>query len=425
VVDVEMTPLEVSKGEYYVIRNIFFDFGKFDLRRESQMELERLADLMRKNPSLLVEIVGHTDAISSAKFNQKLSEDRSKSAIDYLVTLGIDQNRFVSKGMGQSEYIAINKNPDGSDNPDGRQLNRRVEIKLLNSTADNIVVEEIKVPDNLRYSRGSSVRQRSSDKYTILLLKQNEKQVSTDVTSKMLALTQALKNLDKYKNSTVAPITQTKVDDMIMFTTGEYDNKSDAMKELNMILDEGFPDASIVSLDEIRSIKNEISANFSQQNASQQNSEDAMYTIQLKALTKPAGPEFIKSMKGIKENYGNDGIYRYTYGEFKGHTAAQAEKQKLIDQGFTGAFVVKTDAAKQVVEIKGDFTIQLKSLAAPINLSYFKDIKGVKELIGNDGKYKYIYGSFTTLDEARKELKKLQKIGEYQDAFIISMSKFN
>ena len=424
VIDVEMIPLEISKGEYYVIRNIFFDFGKFDLRRESQVELERLADLMSKNPSLLVEIIGHTDAISSAKFNQKLSENRSMSAINYLVSLGINQNRFVSKGMGKNDFIAINQNPDGSDNPDGRQLNRRVEIKLMNSTADNIIVEEIKVPENLSYSRMSSMRQRGSEKYTILLIKQKEKQISTTELTKMLALTNSLKNLDKYKNSSAAPINETKVDDMIMYTTGEYNNKSDAMKELNMVIDEGFPDATIVSLDEIKSIKKDININYTQEQTNQSNNEESVYTIQLTALTKPAEPDFIKSMKGIKENYCQDGVYRYTYGQFTGYTEAKAELQKMIDKGFTGAFVVKADGFKEKVETTGEFTIQLKSLNAPINLSYFKDLKGVKELIGNDGKYKYLYGTYTNIEEARKELKKIQKIAGYEDVFIVSTTKF-
>jgi flagellar motor protein MotB len=422
VIDVEMTPIEVSKGEYYVIRSIFFDYGKFDLRRESEVELQRLADLMQKNPSLLVEIVGHTDALGSVKFNQKLSENRSKSAIDYLVSLGIDQNRFVSKGMGKNDFIAINQNPDGSDNPEGRQLNRRVEIKLLNAAPENIIVEEIKVPESLRFYRDG--RQRPAEKYTILLVKQSEKLVSSDNASRLINLTATLKKTEKYANSTVSPITETKVDDMIIYTTGEYNNKSDAMKELNLVIDEGFPEASLVSMDEIGVLKKEINLSYSQNQALNSNNEETTYTIQLKALTKPADPSFIKSMKGIVENYCQDGIYRYTFGEYKGHTEAQTELQKLIEQGYTDAFIVKADGFKQKVETKGDFTIQLKSLKSPVNLSYFKDLKGVKELIGNDGNYKYLYGTFATIDDARKELKKLQKITGYEDIFIINTEKF-
>lgn len=420
VIDVEMTPLEVSKGEYYVIRSIFFDYGKFDLRRESQVDLQRLADLMQKNPTLLVEIVGYTDALGSVKFNQKLSENRSKSAIDYLVSLGIDQNRFVSKGMGKNDFIAINQNPDGTDNPEGRQLNRRVEIKILNAAPENIVVEEIKVPETLRVFRDG--RQHPAEKYTILLIK--EKQVSAEDTKRLNDLSGTLKKTEKYANSIESPVSQTKVDDMIIYTTGEFNNKSDAMKELNLIVDEGFPDANIVSMDEIGIMKKEINLTYTKTQVNDSNNVEITYTIQLKALMKPADPAFIKSNKGLKENYCQDGVYRYTMGEYKGYAEAQAELKKWIDQGYTDAFVVKSDGFKQKVEIKGEFTIQLKSLKVPVNLSVFKDFKGVKELIGNDGNYKYIYGSYPTIDDARKELKKAQKIKGYEDVFIVSMNKY-
>lgn len=422
VVDVDMVPIEVSEGEYFVIRNIFYDYGKHDLRRESQVELQRLYGLMDKNPGLLVEIIGHTDALGSVQFNQKLSENRSKSAIDYLVSLGIGQNRFVSKGAGKSQFIAINQNPDGSDNPEGRQLNRRVEIKLLNSVPENVVVEEIKVPEQLKFYREG--RQRPSEAYTILLIKQKEKLISTDDLSRLINLTTALKKSERYAGTTTSPVVQTKVDDMIIYTAGEFNNKSEAMKDLNLIIDEGFPDAAIVSLSEINMIKKEINLTYSQQITKESFDEESLYTIQIKALTKPADPSFLKSMKGIKENYGNDGIYRYTYGEFKGYSLAQSEKQKLIDQGFSGAFIIKTGATPKSTVVKGDFTIQLKSLSSPVNLNYFKDLKGVKELIGNDGNYKYIYGSFETIDDARKELKKLQKLSGCEGAFIVSKDKF-
>ena len=65
VINVELIPIEVSKGEYIVIRNLFYDYGKFDLKRESQIELEKLLKIMQQNPSIYVEIVGHTDSKAS------------------------------------------------------------------------------------------------------------------------------------------------------------------------------------------------------------------------------------------------------------------------------------------------------------------------------------------------------------------------
>lgn len=422
-IDVEMIPLEVSKGEYYVIRSIFFDYAHYDLRNESITELQRLADLMQKNPTLYVEIVGHTDALGSDKLNQKLSENRSKAAIDYLVSQGIDQSRFVSKGMGKTHFIAINKNPDGSDNPEGRQLNRRVEIKILNSTADNIQVEEIKVPENLLYSREG--RFRPNDKYTILLIKQKEKSVSTDDVSRLINLTTKLKSNELFASVEGSPINEAKINDMIMFTAGEFTNKSDAMKILNIVVDENFPEATIESMSEIGKIKNEISNDYKQhENDNVDVSLDkTLYTIQISAVTKPADMSQFKNLKGVKENLCQDGFYRYTYGKFEGINSAQIEKQKVIELGYTNAFIVKTETFNSKVESVGEFTIQLESLAEPVNLSHFKNLKDVKELIGNDQKYKYIYGNYSSVDEARKELNKIRKCG-YENAFIINLNKF-
>jgi photosystem I P700 chlorophyll a apoprotein A2 len=79
-----------------------------------------------------VVVVGHTDSIGSESSNQALSVDRAASVVESLAQeLGIDVGRLSAEGRGASEPVAPNTNPDGSDNPDGRQLNRRVEIFVL------------------------------------------------------------------------------------------------------------------------------------------------------------------------------------------------------------------------------------------------------------------------------------------------------
>ncbi|PKP19517.1 MAG: hypothetical protein CVU05_11190 [Bacteroidetes bacterium HGW-Bacteroidetes-21] len=399
VVNVEMIPLEVSKGEYYVIRNIFFDYGKDELRRESMIELERLASLMTKNPFLYVEIIGHTDAKGSSDFNKKLSERRAKSSIDYLVSLGIERNRFIGKGMGKSHFIAINDNPDGSDNPEGRQLNRRVEIKLMNSDITNIIVEEIKVPEQLMYT--PDCRRKSNDTYTIL----------------------AQKSKVKLSAEKSVGYTETVSGNEYFYTKGTYNQKSDAIKELNLVIDAGFIDASIISMNELGYQQKDIENTF---NASQNDSvteTNAEYTIQLKALIKPADAGAFSGVKGVKENYSSDGFYRYVVGDFETREEAQEECKRLIETGFTDAFVTSLSKHYAKVKTKGEFTIQLKSVSRPVDIKLFSSLKGVQEKIGNDGQYKYIYGYFESIDDARKEIKKVQKAG-FQDAFVVSMSKF-
>lgn len=121
--DILLKKLEV--GIKIVLNNIFFDFNKATLRAESVAELDRLTKLMNNTPSLKIEISGHTDNIGSASYNQKLSENRAKSVVDYLVEKGIDGSRMEFKGYGFEQPIASNKTEEG------RQQNRRTEFKIL------------------------------------------------------------------------------------------------------------------------------------------------------------------------------------------------------------------------------------------------------------------------------------------------------
>jgi outer membrane protein OmpA-like peptidoglycan-associated protein/tetratricopeptide (TPR) repeat protein len=421
VIDVMLQPMAVTKGEYYVIRSIFFEYGKFELKRESEIELQRLAQLMGKNTSLMVEIVGHTDALGSVQFNQKLSENRAKSAVDYLVSLGIDHSRFVAKGMGKNQFIAINKNPDGSDNPEGRQLNRRVEIKLLNTVPENVVVEDIQVPTPLRYRKDAKVK--DTNIYSILLVQQQEKLLDVKDLNKLLSLAQTLKQDSLFKN-VETPIKDNKIEDMLVFTAGEFSNKSDAMRILNLIIDQGFTEATIISANEIGNIKSQISRNYEQQVETSQNDIKKAYTIQIKAYTSPVEISMFTNLKGVNENYCNDGFYRYTYGNFNTRAEALKEKEQISENGYPDAFVISLEQFKQKIVDNVTFTIQLISSSTPIALITFKQLKGeVKEHIGNDGKFNYTYGTYKSINEARRNLEKIKKLG-YQDALISNLSNF-
>jgi outer membrane protein OmpA-like peptidoglycan-associated protein len=123
--DVYLQPIEA--GSVVILKNIFFDFDKFDLKPESLIELNRLYDLLKKNPSLKIEIGGHTDNKGTAEYNQKLSESRSRSVYDFLVNKGIDKNRLSYKGYGLTKPI------DTNDTDEGRANNRRTEFKVVSN----------------------------------------------------------------------------------------------------------------------------------------------------------------------------------------------------------------------------------------------------------------------------------------------------
>jgi outer membrane protein OmpA-like peptidoglycan-associated protein len=87
--------------------------------------------MLTENPAITIEIGGHTDSKGTNAYNQKLSEARAQSVVDYLVSKGIDKSRLFAKGYGETMPVAPNTKEDGTDNPEGREMNRRTEFKIL------------------------------------------------------------------------------------------------------------------------------------------------------------------------------------------------------------------------------------------------------------------------------------------------------
>lgn len=115
------------------LKGVNFDFDKSDLRPDAIAILNEAIEILKRYPDLRVEVAGHTDAIGSDAYNQGLSERRARAVYDYLTSNGIDASRLVGpNGYGESRPIAPNTNPDGSDNPEGRALNRRTELNVQN-----------------------------------------------------------------------------------------------------------------------------------------------------------------------------------------------------------------------------------------------------------------------------------------------------
>ena len=121
--DLEMVPFKV--GETVRLNNIFFDTGKATLRPESYRELDRVIKLFTYSPNLKIEIDGHTDDVGSEQSNQALSEARAKTVRDYLLSKNLSEDKITYLSFGESSPIAENTSEEG------RQLNRRVEFKIL------------------------------------------------------------------------------------------------------------------------------------------------------------------------------------------------------------------------------------------------------------------------------------------------------
>ncbi|MFL5742528.1 MAG: OmpA family protein [Flavisolibacter sp.] len=121
--NIPLQPIEVNAS--VVLRNIFFDVNKSDLRNESQVELDRLVQLLQDNPVVKIQVEGHTDNVGSVSDNLRLSQNRAQSVVKYLTTHGIAATRLSAKGFGATKPVADNKTEEG------RAMNRRTEIKVI------------------------------------------------------------------------------------------------------------------------------------------------------------------------------------------------------------------------------------------------------------------------------------------------------
>jgi outer membrane protein OmpA-like peptidoglycan-associated protein len=121
--DLYMVPIEV--GQVVRLNNVFFDFDKWDLRAESHLELNRVVKLMQENPSIVIEMSAHTDNRGTDEYNFVLSDKRAHSVMVYILSKGIAPDRITSKGYGESMPVVEN------DTDENRQLNRRVEFKII------------------------------------------------------------------------------------------------------------------------------------------------------------------------------------------------------------------------------------------------------------------------------------------------------
>lgn len=119
-------PLQpIEKGKSVILKNIFFEFDRSNLKPESKVELQKLIAFMNENPGLSIELGGHTDNVGNAEYNDALSINRAKTVYDYLIEHGIAKERMSYKGYGFSKPVA------GNDTDEGRARNRRTEFKII------------------------------------------------------------------------------------------------------------------------------------------------------------------------------------------------------------------------------------------------------------------------------------------------------
>lgn len=120
--NISLQPIELNAA--VVLKNIFFEINKFDIKPASQTELDKLVQLLNENPALKIEISGYTDNVGKPADNLLLSINRAKAVVNYLVSKKIDSKRLTAKGYGAAKPVADNKTEEG------RAINRRTEMKV-------------------------------------------------------------------------------------------------------------------------------------------------------------------------------------------------------------------------------------------------------------------------------------------------------
>ena len=293
-------------GEYLLVKNIMFEFDKYKLNELAEKDVERLYTIMNQYPELSVEVTGHADAMGPEMYNFELSLKRANSVVNYLISKGVDKSRFISRGVGEKQNIAINVNPDGSDNPEGRKYNRNAEIRLINYENESITVEEVFVPEHLR--------PRTDQRFIVLLANPERR------------------NFDIPKQLNGQKVNEIQTDESYLYTVGSYEKKTDAVDMLNQVVDDGFSDARIME-------KREMDRLITRQSHKPQ-LPGGKYTIQILALSRPLDQDYFTAIRGVQRFLGEDGIYRYVVGEYNSIEEALKVLPGIKAIGYPDAFVM-------------------------------------------------------------------------------------
>jgi len=310
-----LVPEKVAAGEFLAIKNVLFDFDKYAIKDEAKPSLEIVKNILTSYPELTIEVAGYTDAIGTSEYNIGLADRRAQAVIDYFTSAGISSARFVKKAFGESEFAAVNRNLDGTDNPEGRKYNRRATFGIVDSKTGVVIRQDTYTPEHLR--------QPYSMKYSTVLLKTKDKlypsYFSNLINNKMLFLRSI------------------EVDAVTIYVIGIFYNRADAVKYLNFAKEKGLKDAYIV---------NQYDLNNESKSLLTPDSEDKpvvtqrVYTIQLEATRNPLNISSVfGGIEGVREIKADDGLFKYVYGDYKTYSQAKAAIEKFRNSGYPDAFI--------------------------------------------------------------------------------------
>ncbi len=308
--DINLDAKPITREEVIRFNYVLFDFDSYELKRDAQFELEKVYKLMTDYPDLYIEVIGHTDSKGSPMYNLMLSARRANAVVEYLVNKGIDEKRFVVRGMGSLVSFAANTNPDGSDNPNGRKLNRRASIRVFNPNK-NLKIEFVDVPEHLKPQ---------TQNYTIMLAPIDDT-ISPDL----------IKAIEKKFNINLREFV---IGSRRLICMNVYKSKADAIEHLNTIIDMGASRAVLVNEVELQRLVAALQKNLI--------TKQSVFTILVATSEIPLTLDFFRGLY-VTEEVGNDGLYRYYFGAFNEKAKATEMLEKVNSMGFPNAILVKLE----------------------------------------------------------------------------------
>jgi outer membrane protein OmpA-like peptidoglycan-associated protein len=146
----DMPPAAKNAMRIIELTPVYFAFDNFQLNPEGAKQLNEIYKLLQEFPNLKVQITGHADAKGPENYNLLLSVKRAEAVVKYLTDKGIANDRLTIQGMGEKNFAAINTYADGSDCPEGRRLNRRVEYKVIEPERQVVIIQFPPIPEQFR-----------------------------------------------------------------------------------------------------------------------------------------------------------------------------------------------------------------------------------------------------------------------------------
>jgi outer membrane protein OmpA-like peptidoglycan-associated protein len=312
-----LLPDKVYGGEFLTIKNVLFAFDSHDLNEEAKTGLEVVRTVLITYPELKVEVSGYTDSKGSKAYNEILADKRAQTVINYLTESGVPSSRFIKKAYGKSDFVAVNSNRDGSDNPEGRKYNRRVTFGIVDPKTGIIIRQDSYTPEQLR--------QPFSMRYSIVLLKTKEKL--------------SPKHFSSLTKDDLLFIRTFKSDSASVYSLGVFYNKSEALKYLEYVKQKGFDKAYLLNQYEL-DFESKSLINPTEKKTTLSKVNQSILTIQVKATRNPLNiAKVFNGLDDVNEIKAEDGFYKYYYGEFTSLAKAKESLAIVKKLGFEDAFI--------------------------------------------------------------------------------------